>query len=422
MHEGVWRLFRTSSVAVKVILLGTFINRIGGFLHLFLVLFLTSLGYSSEQATLALGCYGGGTVVGLLLGGALAERLGARNATVLGTAGTAVLTASLLYLPTYGLLLGAAALTGLLTQIYRPASATLLSDLTPADQQVMIFAMYRFALNLGTTAAPLIGFALYRLDGQSYTLLFWIEAAVALAYTGMALATIPGRSAAPAPPADEGGSAGGYLGVLADRRFLVFLVAMLLNSVVYVQFLSALPLDIQSAGLSLFWYTLAISLNGLLVITAELPLTKFSQRLPFRLTIVLCFGLIGLGNALYGLPLVPLVIVLGTLVWTTGEMIGGPSAFAYPAVAGPPRLKGYYIGSFQFVYGLGSAVGSALGGVLYARLGHSIWSVVAVVSLVATLLAVVGVRTGARPGGQAQEQAPDVEIQPLPGSAEPRPT
>ena len=67
--------------------------------------------------------------------------------------------------------------------------------------------------------------------------------------------------------------------------------------------------------------------------------------------------LLGVGVAIYGLPMAPVVIITGTVVWSLGEIIGGPAVFAYPAIAGPPDLEGRYIGSFQFMYGLGSAVG-----------------------------------------------------------------
>jgi MFS family permease len=391
---GIWRTFRESSLAVKAILAGIFVNRVGGFLNIFLVLFLTSKGYSTEQATTALGVYGVGSVIGVLVGGALADRLGARNATVLGTVSSALLVASLLYLPHYPLLLGAVAVLGLLSQIYRPASATLLSDLTPADRQVMIFAMYRFCLNLGTTAAPLLGFGLYDLNHHGYTLVFWGEATVALVYALIALVALPARRAAGTAESAEATQPGSYRMVLRDRRYVLYLFAMFFNGVVYVQYLSTLPLDVKAAGLTLFWYTLAVSLNGLVVIAFELPLTKVSQTLPFKLTIGLAFGLVGVGNAFYGLPLVPATIVIGTLIWTLGEIIGAPSAFAYPAVAGPPQLKGHYIGSFQFMFGAGSAVGPVIGGLLLVRLGHHFWPVIAIAGAISCLLALSGVQAG----------------------------
>ena len=104
---GIWTTFSESPLAVKAIFGGVFVNRVGGFLNIFLVLFMTSKGHSPAEAALTLGAYGIGGVLGVLIGGMLADRLGARNATVLSMSSSAVLIASLLYLPNYLLLLAA---------------------------------------------------------------------------------------------------------------------------------------------------------------------------------------------------------------------------------------------------------------------------------------------------------------------------
>ena len=124
-------------------------------------------------------------MVGLIVGGMLADRLGAHR-TLISMTGLGFLTTSLLYLPNYGLLLAAIFLNGLIGRMYPPAFATLLSDLTPENRQVMIFALYRFGLNLGLTAAPLIGYALYSLDHHQFTLLFWADGLTSLGYAVLA--------------------------------------------------------------------------------------------------------------------------------------------------------------------------------------------------------------------------------------------
>ena len=418
---GIWRTFSESPTAVKAIFCGVFVNRLGAFLSIFLVLFMTSKGRSSAEASFALGAYGAGGVLGVLIGGMLADRLGARNATVVSMSSSAVLIASLLYLHDYLVLLAAVALCGLVSQIFRPAIATLLSELTPESRQVMIFAMYRFGLNLGTTAAPLLGFALYHLDNEHYTLLFWGEALVAVAYAALALVALPRRKRA---GAEAGGGrpaapAGSYLTVLRDRRYLVFLIAAFFNAAVYVQYLSTLPLDVKAEGVEIFWYTAAVALNGLIVIAFELPLTKTSQHWPFKILVGLGFGLVGLGVLSYGLPLGPAVIILGTLIWTLGEVVGSPAVFAFPAMAGPAHLKGRYIGSFQFMFGLGTAVGPMAGGALFTALGHRIWLVIALASVVATSLGVAAVHTPAKvEATEAPDLPPAADLPDLPPAAD----
>ena len=395
---GVWQTFSESPLAAKAIFAGAFVNRLGAFLSIFLVLFVASKGHSPAASAAALGAYGIGSVIGTLIGGVMADRLGARTATLFSMAGGAVLTVALLYMPNYALLFIVAVVLGTVSQVFRPASATLLSELTPESRQVMIFAMYRFAVNVGTTASPLVGFGLYNLGHHRYTLLFWGEGLVAVVYGLLALYALPRKER---PQREPGGAAASQktdslMDVLRDRRYVMFLLAAFFNTVVYMQYLSTLPLDIKSQGVALLWYTVAVALNGAIVIAFELPLTKISQHWPLKISIGSAFLLVGFGMASYGLPLGPAVVILGTLIWTTGEIVGAPALFAYPAIAGPAKLKGRYIGSFQFVFASGSALGPVIGGLLFTALGHKVWPVVAIGSFVAALLVATTVRQPAK--------------------------
>jgi predicted MFS family arabinose efflux permease len=384
---GIWRTFDESPTAVKAIFAGVFINRLGAFLSIFVVLFMTSKGRSPSEAAFALGAYGAGGVVGVLIGGVLADRLGARNATVLSMSSSAVLVASLLYLPNYAVLLLAVALCGLVSQIFRPASATLLSELTPESRQVMIFAMYRFGLNLGTTAAPLIGALLISV---SYDLLFWAEAVAAICYGVIAAVALPRRAAAAARPAGERGA--GYRAVLADRRFVLYLLAILVNSAVYIQYVSTLPLTMRDAGLATVWFSVVVAVNGFIVITCELLVTKLTQRLPIKVVVGLGFALLGAGLSLYALPWGVAIFLIGTLVWTLAEIIGGPTMFAYPGMVAPEHLRGRYIGSMQLMFALGGAIGPGLGVFAYDAIGRAMWWCCGLACVLALLLAVSGMR------------------------------
>jgi predicted MFS family arabinose efflux permease len=167
---------------------------------------------------------------------------------------------------------------------------------------------------------------------------------------------------------------------------------------VYVQYLSTLPLDIHSTHVSVLWYTLAVALNGFVVIALELPTTKLTQNWPLRLPITAAVLSLGVGVALYGLPLGAAVILGGTLVWSLGEIVGGPAMFAHPALAAPAALKSRYLAGFQFMFGLGTAVGPVLGGWLFTTLGHRVWPILAACSAAAALCAFLAV-----PGGRAEQ-------------------
>ena len=194
---GAIATWRQTSVTAKALLFGVFVNRLGAFLQIFMVLFMTYRGFSVGQAGLALGVYGLGSVLGSFAGGWLSDRLSPRAATLISMLGSAVLIVSILYIDVYVLILLAVFLVSSVGMLNRPAAQAMLAEITKSGQLVMTMAMYRLAINLGTAATPIVGVALIRV---SYNLLFWAEAAAAVLYSAIAWKFLPGKSLRPRPP------------------------------------------------------------------------------------------------------------------------------------------------------------------------------------------------------------------------------
>ncbi|MGH3159635.1 MAG: MFS transporter, partial [Streptosporangiaceae bacterium] len=224
---GIWITLRESPLAVKAMLAGVFVNRLGGFILVFLVLYMVHRGFSTVEAGAALSAYGGGAVLGVLIGGSLSDQLGPRRATLISMFGTAALAIAILYLRSYLVLVIMVALIGAVGVVFRPGAAALMSELTPKHRQVMIMGLYRMAFNVGTTAAPLIGAALFAI---SWNLLFWGEAVASLAYGIIAVFTIPQTTPVTKPKAatetlvDKKGQMRGFFAVLSDRRFAFYVL------------------------------------------------------------------------------------------------------------------------------------------------------------------------------------------------------
>jgi MFS family permease len=405
---GVLATWRQMPRSVKALLVGVMVSKLAGFLQIFLVLFLTHRGFSRGQAGLALGLYGAGMVVGTFTGGWLSDRLSARTATMISMLGSAALIISIVYIRFYPLLLLAALLTSTVGQLYRPASQAMITELTPRAQLVMVTAMYMLCFNVGGVVAPLIGIALLSV---SYSLIFWVEGLAVLAFGLIAMLALPGRVKGGAEPARSAPTArkqarGGYLAVLADRRYLTFLGAFLLISVVYCQYTAVLPLAIKGAGLSIWWYGAVIILNGVICATFQIPSTRWVQNWPLLLIQLCGFGLLGAGYGIYAIAMVPLVLILGTLAWTVSDLIGVPTMFAYPGMVAPADLRGRYFGAMQSVHALGLAVGPVLGITLFDHLGQRAWLWGAGAGVLATIIGQVGMRRPAAVPGT--EPAPEL--------------
>jgi len=380
---------------VWIISVGILVNRVGAFLPVFIVLYLTERGYSAGAAGLVLGVAGLGNMLGNAVGGYLTDRIGRRWTIVSSAVPTAGLTAVVPSLGPLPVIVAVVGLIGVTSQIYRPAAAAVLIDSVTTDRQrLAAFGVFRFAMNIGAALGGVVGGVL---ASTSYTELFLANAAACLLF-GVVMAVL--LREAPRPQADEDDHAGaaravGYRQALADRTLVRFLVMIVVAEFLYIQHTVGLPLHVSDVGLNARDFGLLIGLNGLLVLALELPITGLVSR--YRLEYVLAIGnlLIGLGLALTGLMTTFGLLALTVLIWTLGEMMSTSVAQAYLGSLSPPHLVGRYQGLYGVAYTLGTGAGPLIGGAVYAIAPWALWTMVAAAGLLCARLCLP--RRGPRP-------------------------
>ncbi|MYU25349.1 MFS transporter [Streptomyces sp. SID8352] len=406
-HPSVLQTLRGIPGPIWLVLVGMLVNRLGNFLQIYLVLYLTAKGFSATEAGLALGAYGVGSVIGVLVGGSASDRIGYAW-TIVGSMALAGLgTLSLPHLGSLPLVIAVAAFIGLLAQMYRPASSALLVERTPEDHHVMVFAVYRMAFNLGTTVGPLLGALLI---SYSYDLIFYLEAAAQLVFAAFALMLARSGNTARPVEHDAKGPTRSYAAVLRDTRYMMFLLALFLNAVVYIQHTSALPLQIKADGHGVALYSGLLSLNAVMVISLELLFTKYVQRLPGRVAVALGVGLVGVGMNLYVAGPSMAMYVVATVVWTVGEIIGTPTASAWPGRIAPEHLRGRYIAAAAFPMQIGYAIGPVLGVAAWQASSASVWWLSGLLTVGAVAAALVGMsvpRAGTGAGAAPADKQAD---------------
>lgn len=430
-HVGVLETLKSTPLAVRYLLGGMLVNQLGAFVQTFLVLYLTHRHLSVDDAGLSLVAYSAGTVLGTMLGGEATSRFGPRATIVMAMAGSGPLVAVIPALSRSSLLaplLVVVALAGLLAQAYRPAASVLLSDLMPERQQVMGFSMMRIAINTGAALAPLIAAGLILADWDA---LFWLDGATTLLWALLAFALLP-RHAGPAeaatatgqaeqtPAEDESAKEDGedtpepaeltgraaYAAMLRDRKYVFYLLAVLLGTITYVQSMIALPLQVRADDYPTGLYSAVLTVSSVVLITCELKVTTYILRIPTHTAVVIGHLVNSAGFAVYALVAhSPAFFLIGAVLEVGGLMIAGPSMFAHPATF-PAALKARYIGTMQAMAGLASAVGPLFAVFVWTRLDHGFWVLCAAVNAVAGLLAMAGLNRGARPRDPEQKIAP----------------
>ncbi len=270
-------------------------------------------------------------------------------------------------------------MAGFTSELYRPAAAALLADLTPAGQRVPAFAMNRLAVNLGFAAGPAVGGFLAE---RSFMLLFIGDALTSAVFGVVALAALP-HGERTVEPSGEGSW---VRVVLTDKGFLIFLAASVAGALVMVQAFSSFALQVSSRFSSAL-YGMLISLNGLLVVFLELPIASWTQRRRPRRAMALGFLLLGLGFGITGFAGSPAVLALAVVIWTLGEIAYLPVAGAYVADVAPDHMRGRYQGAWGSSFGVAFVLGPALGTAFYSVSPLGLWlSCIALGGLAAILV------------------------------------
>jgi len=356
LPRGAWILF-----------FGTFLNKFGTFVLLFLAIYMGRLGYSIPQSGMAIAGYGVGTLVASLVGGYLADRFGRRRTIVISMFSVSVVMLCLSQARSLPMIVAFATLAGLTGELYRPASSALLADLVPAGQRVTAFAAYRLAFNAGWAFGPAMAGLLAK---KSFLWLFVGDAITSLLYgfvAWFALSSSPYAKRASQSWLDT------WNVLREDRRFRQVMLSSLAVGLVFVQAFSTLSLEITGHGFSSSVYGLLVSLNGVLVVLCELPLTTITRRYPARRMMALGYLLIGLGFASNLTPRTLPLLVMTIVLFTFGEMVAMPISGAYVADMAPADRRGLYMGTYGLTWSLAFVFGPGLGMMLFSRSPTALW-------------------------------------------------
>jgi MFS family permease len=382
---------------VWILCAGSFVNRFGSFVAVFLVLYLREKGYSIAEAGFIVSLYGAGNVMAAAVGGLVADRLGRRNAIAISMFSSAATLLALSQADEIVLIGGLTILAGLTGEMYRPASAALLADLVPAGQRLPAFALNRLAINLGFAAGPATAGLL---ADRSFTYLFVGDALTSLVFGILALAALP-EGVRTRRGEERRGE--GIRTIARDRAFVFFLVSSILGAFVYFQSNATFPLHVKESGLSNADYGLLISLNGLAIVLLELPFTSITQRYPAIPTLAVGSILVGLGFALNAWAESLAALAFTVLIWTIGEIVYAPVASAYVADIAPAHLRGRYQGAWGLMWGLAFMLGPGLGAAFFAWNGDAFWLFCGVLGFLSAGLLLAGSRT---PRSHTQLPAP----------------
>src|SRR5687768_4635182 len=127
MIENPLTLLRRLPPVVQLLVAGTFVNKLGSFIIPYLTLVLRrEFDQTPSQVGALLAAYGAGSLISILVGGALTDRLGRRVTLLISLLGSGVIALLRGCAPGIRVFAGLLVLFGFVADLYRPASSSII--------------------------------------------------------------------------------------------------------------------------------------------------------------------------------------------------------------------------------------------------------------------------------------------------------
>ncbi|HWI65920.1 MAG TPA: MFS transporter [Symbiobacteriaceae bacterium] len=352
-----------------VIIVGLFMIAMGTYLvtPFFTIYLRETIGLSALEVGMALTAKLWASYGLTMVGGALADRYGARTTMVVGLLIRAVSYMGIASAGSAPSVIAWSILMGMGGALFNPASKTAMAALATNQDRVKLFSMRNTANNVGVSIGPMLGLA--ALFGSPRTVFF----IAALTYIIFALLTLflvgplPGERAHAARPFHWR-----IVTWLAfDIRMLYLEGIIAVFMFLYVQMEITMPLyaKTQFGG----WAVSALfTVNAITVVILQVPLSTFlSKRYPASTSVAL--GLVGmaLGLLLTGLSNSVTLFLVAVFIFTMGEVIIDPRVDAETSDMVPPGTVGTALGILGAMNALGGTLGNMVGGPVYSRMAEA---------------------------------------------------
>lgn len=353
------------------------VNRTGGFVQPFLVLYLTQeRQLSASTAGAVVAAVGGGSVASEFIGGWLTDRIGRRATMLTGFLGTAAALIGLGQATAMPAIWATAFAVGLTAELFRPAVSATVADLLGPRERVRAYGLLFWAVNLGFSISTVSAGVL---ASVGFGLLFWLNAA------GSVLAALIIWRMVPETRPTEAATTRRMLLPVAgrDRTLLVLIAINVIYASVYFQGYSTLPLVMAADGLSSSTYGLVIALNGVVIVVVQPFVGRFLAERDRSGVLAVSMLLVGLGFGLGALVHDWWGYAGSVVVWTVGEIGFAAVIGAVIADLAPVDLRGGYMGLAGTAFGLGSIIGPLAGTWVLDEAGRTpVWVGCAVLGLV----------------------------------------
>ncbi len=343
----------------------------------FMVYLRNRLGFSEAEAGQLSGLFGGLIYLLPILGGTLADKWGFRRAFniafsilalgyfLIGSVGMSAFAGLYGSFSLYWLLVVFLVLTAFGGSFIKPSVLGTVAVTSTEKTKSLGYAVYYWLVNVGALLGPTIAY--FVRDSLGNEFVYMVSSASCL---GMLVVNIllykEVKSATPPPVESFGKKIANLFVVLANIRFMVFLLIYSLYWIIFWQEFIIVPYYITDYIGREAPYEIVQSWAGAgAIILLQIPLNRLTKNIPSRTAIVLGFAISSLIWIIIGIhPGIP-TIAAGIVAFAIGEMIQAPRYYEYISEIAPPGQQGLFQGYAFLPIAIARFVGDPIGGWLY---------------------------------------------------------
>lgn len=383
--QNYFNTFKGLSEEIWWLALITLINRAGTMVIPFLSLYMKeNLHFTVSNVGWVMSAFGLGSVIGSWLGGKLTDKIGYYKVMVGSLLTTGILFIFLQFMHTFTAICIGIFIVMLVADAFRPAMFVALNAYSKPENKIRSLTLIRLAINLGFSTGPAIGGLI--ITSLGYTGLFWVDGLTCIIATLVMIQVLHPKKAKVLDAFKNENPISAY----KDTAFLVFLVAMALFGIVFLQYFSTITIYYKDVhALSELQIGFILGLNGFLIFIFEMPLIKWLENTRNTKLGLMFFGVILTGFSLLVLNFTSWsgILVLGMILMTIGEMIAFPFSNAFAVERAKKGNQGEYMALYSISFSIAHIFGHNAGLQMASKFGFNItWYIVSIIALLSAAI------------------------------------
>lgn len=360
------------------------INRSGTMVVPFLSIYLTqSLDLSITQAGIIVSCFGIGSMIGALLGGALTDRFGHFIVQFLALTLGGGMFIVMSFVSDYHTFMAGIIILSAIAESLRPANAASVAHYAKPENVSRAFSLNRMAINLGFSVGPAIGGLLAAL---SYRWLFIADGLTCISAGLFFYLYFKNQKAYKLTKKhDKSGMSVATKSPYRDWRFMTFIALCSGFAVLFFQLFVTIPLYYKDV------YLLSenkigglLALNGIFVFLIEMVVVYvFGKRFAISKLITAGTILLGFSFVLLNLGHHISILVLAILLISLAEILAMPFMATYIVQQSQDHNRGAYMGLYTLSYSIAHVIAPLAGTRIIEKYGfETLWWLIALAAVV----------------------------------------